>query len=179
MENMQNITAISPKKEELPSILLSSGAQLRSTGFNKKELYSEIDIEANPEKVWRILSDFASFPDWNPFMRSVKGELSVGKKLIVRLQPTGSNGTTFKPTVLEADRNHEIRWIGHLLIPGLFDGEHILEIVPLDGGKRVHFIQREHFGGLLLPFLSGMLRKDTSRGFVEMNKALKERAERP
>jgi hypothetical protein len=176
---MRNITTISPNKEGFPSKLLSSGARLRSTGFNKKELYSEIDIEANPEKVWRVLSDLASFPDWNPFMRSIKGELVVGKKLVVRLQPTGARGMTFKPTILTADRNHEIRWIGHLLIPGLFDGEHILEIVPLDGGKSVRFVQREKFGGLLLPFLSGMLTKDTSRGFVEMNKALKERAERP
>jgi hypothetical protein len=158
--------------------LLSSKAELRSTGFNKKELYSEIEIEANPEKVWRILSDFSSYPDWNPLMRSIHGELVVGKRLVVRLQPTGSRGTTFKPTVLTVDQNHEIRWIGHLLISGLFDGEHILEISPLDDSKLVKFVQRENFSGLLLPFLSGMLRNDTARGFVEMNKALKERAEK-
>jgi len=155
---------------------LSSKAELRNTGFNKKELYSEIEIEADSEKVWGILSDFSSYPDWNPFMRSIKGELAVGKKLVVLMQPTGSRGTTFKPTVLTADRNHEIRWIGHLLVPGLFDGEHILEINPLEGGKRVRFVQHEKFSGLLLPLLSGMLRNDTARGFVEMNKALEERA---
>jgi len=157
--------------------LLSSKAELRNTGFNKKELYSEIEIGADSEKVWGILSDFSSYPDWNPFMRSIKGELAVGKKLVVLMQPTGSRGTTFKPTVLTADRNREIRWIGHLLIPGLFDGEHILEINPLEGGKRVRFVQHEKFSGLLLPFVSGMLRNDTTRGFAEMNKALKERAE--
>ena len=157
--------------------MLSSKAELRNTGFNKKELYSEIEIGADSEKVWGILSDFSSYPDWNPFMRSIKGELAVGKKLVVLMQPTGSRGTTFKPTVLTADRNREIRWIGHLLIPGLFDGEHILEINPLEGGKRVRFVQHEKFSGLLLPFVSGMLRNDTTRGFAEMNKALKERAE--
>jgi hypothetical protein len=121
--------------------------------------------------------DFSTYPDWNPFMRSVKGEPSVGGKLQVKLQPSGAKGMTFKPTVLTMDRNHEIRWIGHLLFPGLFDGEHILEIQPIDGGKRVIFVQRELFAGVFLPFLSGMIRKDTARGFVEMNKALKERAE--
>jgi hypothetical protein len=156
---------------------LSSGAELRGTGFNKKELYSEIQIDANPEVVWRLLSDFASYPDWNPFMRSIAGELAVGKKLTVRLQPSGGRGTTFKPTLKVVERNHEIRWLGRLLFPGLFDGEHILEIQPLDGGKRVKFVQRELFGGLLLPILTGMLGNDTARGFVEMNHALKQSIE--
>ncbi len=111
-------------------------------------------------------------------MRSIKGELVVGKKLVVHLQPTGSRGTTFKPTVLTLDQNHKIRSIGHLVIPGLFDGEHILEINPVEGGTSVKFVQHEKFSGLLLPLLSGMLRNDTTRGFLEMNKALKERAER-
>ncbi len=52
------------------------------------------------------------------------------------------------------------------------------EIQPIDGGKSVKFIQRERFSGLLLHLLTGMLKNDISRGFVEMNKALKERAEK-
>jgi hypothetical protein len=154
-----------------------TGAELREIGFNKKELYSEIDIDASSETVWKILSDFVSYPQWNPFMRSIKGDLRKGGKLTVLLQPSGSRGTTFNPTVLTVDPNRELRWIGHLFFPGLFDGEHILEIQSLDEGKRVRFIQRELFGGIFLPFLTGMLRKDTSRGFTEMNRALKQRAE--
>jgi len=152
-----------------------SKAELRKIGFNRKELSSQIEINASPEKVWEVLSDFASYPEWNPFMRKISGDLKVGGRLEVFLQPSGARGFTFKPKVLDADRNHKIRWVGHLLFPGLFDGEHILEIQPLDG--KVRFIQRELFGGLFLPLLSGMLRKDTSRGFVEMNNALKERSE--
>jgi hypothetical protein len=41
----------------------------------------------------------------------------------------------------------------------------------------VRFIQRERFKGLLLPFLSKILDRDTQRGFNEMNQALKLRAE--
>jgi len=175
---MLNISAMKANNGTVSgSSKLSVGAQLRNIGFNRKELYSEIEIEANPEKVWRILSDFASFPNWNPFMRSIKGDLEVGKKLTVFIQPSGARGLSMKPTVLAADRNHELRWIGHFGVPGLFDGEHILHIELLEGGKRVKFIQRELFGGILLPFLTGMLRNDTARGFAEMNLALKQRAE--
>jgi hypothetical protein len=141
-----------------------------------KELRSEIEVNASPERVWRILTDFASFPQWNPFMRRASGEVMKGAKLEVNMQPTGARSMTFRPTVLNVESNHELRWLGRLWIPGLFDGEHILTIEQL-GENHVRFVQREIFRGLLVPFLSRSLDKDTKRGFDEMNKALKVRAE--
>jgi hypothetical protein len=44
------------------------------------------------------------------------------------------------------------------------------------GEGRVHFVQREVFRGLLVPFLGG-LAAATRRGFEEMNSALKARSE--
>jgi uncharacterized protein YndB with AHSA1/START domain len=34
-----------------------------------KELHTEIEIDASAERVWDILTDFASYPQWNPFIR--------------------------------------------------------------------------------------------------------------
>jgi hypothetical protein len=92
------------------------------------------------------------------------------------MQPSGANGMTFRPTVLKSEPNRELRWIGHLLIPGLFDGEHIFTIEPL-GPNRVRFVQREIFTGLLVPLFARGLDTDTQRGFEEMNQALKVQAE--
>jgi hypothetical protein len=83
---------------------------------------------------------------------------------------------TFRPTVLSVEPNRELRWLGRLLIPGLFDGEHIFEIEPA-GMDRVRFTQREVFRGLFVPLLARSLDRDTRRGFEEMNRALKVRAE--
>ena len=66
--------------------------------------------------------------------------------------------------------------IESLLVPGLFDGEHIFSIEPLDE-NRVRFVQREKFSGLLVPLFARSLERDTKRGFDEMNKALKARVE--
>ncbi len=99
-----------------------------------------------------------------------------GERLDVLMQPSGARGMTFSPTVLNVEADRELRWIGHLFVPGLFDGEHIFTIEPLGTG-RVHFTQREIFTGVLVPLLSRMLDTDTERGFEEMNKALKARAE--
>ena len=77
--------------------------------------------------------------------------------------------------MLETEPGKEIRWVGRVLVPGLFDGEHYFKIEPLEDGK-VRFIQGEKFTGVLVPFMSGLI--DSAKiGFEEMNVALKERAE--
>jgi hypothetical protein len=141
-----------------------------------KELHTEIEIEASAERVWGLLTDFASYPQWNPFIRSISGQPAAGERLEVRIEPPGRRGMTFKPEVLNAEPNRELRWLGHLLVPGVFDGEHSLAIQPL-GEARVRFVQRETFRGLLLPLFARSLDNNTQRGFEEMNRALKERAE--
>ena len=141
-----------------------------------KELRSEIEIQASAERVWQLLTDFASFPQWNPFIRKASGTIRVGERLEVYIQPSGASGMTFRPTVLTAEPNRELRWLGHLLISGLFDGEHSFTIEPL-GESRVRFTQREVFTGLLVPLFARGLDTDTRRGFEEMNQALKARAE--
>jgi hypothetical protein len=143
-----------------------------------KELHSEVEINAPAERVWQLLTDFTSYPRWNPFIRSISGEPTTGERLEVRIEPPDGRGMTFKPTVLNAEPNRELRWLGHLLVPGLFDGEHSLAIQPLEE-NRVRFIQSETFRGLLVPLFSRSLDNNTHRGFEEMNRALKEQAEAP
>jgi hypothetical protein len=83
---------------------------------------------------------------------------------------------TFKPTVLKFDINKEFRWLGHLIMPGLFDGEHIFELIDNEDGTTT-FIQREQFRGVLITLFKNMLDVNTKQGYELMNKALKERVE--
>lgn len=48
-----------------------------------KEIKTEILINATPEKVWSILTSFDNYPNWNPFIKSIKGEAKVGNKIKV------------------------------------------------------------------------------------------------
>lgn len=140
-----------------------------------KELRSEIDIDAPAERVWAALTDFEALPEWNPFLRRVSGRLEEGERIEVVLQPPGRKAATFRPTLLRVLPGRELRWVGHVGIPGIFDGEHAFLIEPL-GPDRVHFTQQEFFRGVLRPFLGSLLR-DTERGFAAMNAALKTKAE--
>ncbi len=142
-----------------------------------KELRTEIEIAASPETVWAILTDFAAFPQWNPFIREASGEQKVGGKLRIRVVPSGGKGIVFKPTVLAFETNRELRWRGRLGIPGLFDGEHGFTLEPVEGG-RTRLTQGEVFTGVLVPLLARSLDDGTKKGFEAMNLALKERAEK-
>ena len=152
---------------------MSSGMTLRDV----REVRSEIVIDAPPERVWAVLTDFAAYPEWNPFIRRISGELREGAKLEVRIAPPGARATTFKPTVRALERNRELRWLGRLLVPGIFDGEHSLLIEPRERG-RSRFVMSERFSGLLVGFFKGTLAK-TEVGFEQMNAALKARVEQP
>jgi len=142
-----------------------------------KEVFSEIEIQASAERVWRVLNDFASYPEWNPFIRRIKGQPKEGKRLKVYIEPPGAKGRTFRPKVLKAEPKRELRWLGRLLIPGLFDGDHIFTIEHI-GSERVRFVQREIFSGLLVSFLAHGLDMKIRVGFEQMNQALRLRAER-
>ncbi len=138
------------------------------------ELRTEIEIDAPAERVWAVLTDFERFPDWNPFIRSIRGQALVGSRLDVLLGASGMRPMRFRPTVKAVVPNRELRWLGRLRLPRLFDGEHIFQIEPL-GPTRTRFVQRERFRGLFVPLLARSLNRDARRGFEEMTRALRER----
>jgi hypothetical protein len=142
-----------------------------------RELYSEIEIHASAERVWHLLTDFPRLPEWNPFMQRAEGQVKPGEKIEVYLQPPNGSGMAFKPMLTKVEPHRELRWLGHLILPGLFDGEHIFVIEAL-APNRVRFIQREEFKGLLAPLMLRWVGENTRRGFEAMNQALKAEAEK-
>jgi hypothetical protein len=140
------------------------------------EIKTEIEIESTPERIWAILTDLPAYSKWNPFIRSAEGVVEKGQRLEVLIQPVGAKAMIFRPTVLEAIPSHEFRWLGHFLIPGIFDGEHYFQIVAIDS-NRVRFIHGEKFSGLLVGFAMSNLEGATKNGFKAMNEALKLQAE--
>ncbi|MFA5835165.1 MAG: SRPBCC domain-containing protein [Bacteroidota bacterium] len=148
-----------------------------STVVSAKEIRTEILIQAPPEKVWAILTDFNRYAEWNPFIRSVTGEVAVGKEITILLAPPESSEMTFSPTILAFEPNKELRWLGHFWFTGLFDGEHTFELID-NGNGTTTFKQSEDFGGILVPFFSTKLDVNTVNGFKLMNEKLKELAEK-
>lgn len=140
-----------------------------------RELTTQIEFEGTPQEVWDVLADLPAYAEWNPFIKKIDGEAKTGAKLEVRMEPEGERAMTFRPTVLSAEPGRELKWLGHLLVPGIFDGEHRWLIEDAGSGK-VRFTQSERFGGILVPFLWKKLRDGgTAKGFRAMNEALARR----
>ena len=136
---------------------------------------SQIIIGTPLARVWGVLTDFASYPTWNPFVRAISGDLQIGSRLVVRIAPSGGEGMVFKPIVTEVRETAVLEWLGHLIVPGIFDGRHRFELAQLSDGT-TSFTQTETFSGIMIPFVTSML-KDTERGFGAFNEALKIRSE--
>ena len=137
-----------------------------------KHIKTTIRIHADKDSIWQILTDFDRYPEWNPFINELSGEVKVGNQIMVKLQ-----GMTFKPLVLAFTKNKEFRWLGHLLFKGLFDGEHKFYLTDMGDGTTL-FEQSESFKGILVRLFAKRLDKDTKSGFEQMNMALKDIAEK-
>lgn len=139
-----------------------------------KEVRTEIEINAGPEKVWKILTDFEKYYQWNPFINRIIGQAKVGGKIEIYIETPGGKNRKYGPTVTKVEEGRELRWLGKSL---LLNGEHIFTIEQLQA-EGVRFVHREVFDGLLASIFGKSLDTDVKLGFEEMNRALKERAER-
>lgn len=144
--------------------------------FSIQEIHTEITIDAASNRVWSHLVGFKQYPEWNPFITKISGELTEGAQIAVTIQPPGGDPMDFEPTLLVVKNDEELRWIGRVLMPGVFDGEHYFTIEEISDGS-VRFIQGEKFKGILALLLWGSVEPGTKQGFQAMNKALKERVE--
>jgi hypothetical protein len=139
------------------------------------ELRAEVEISAPVSHVYRVLTDFEHYPEWNPFITAISGKLLSGQELSVEMSLPEGKTHVLKPRLTQVADNSELRWRGHFLFPALLDVEHFFRLSER-GESLTHVVQGENFSGWLLRFAATTLTQ-TARGFVYMNQALKKRAE--
>jgi hypothetical protein len=142
-----------------------------------KEVRSEIEINSYPESVWKILTDFATYDQWNPFINKIIGLPTEGSKIDIYIETPSGKNRKYSPRITKVEEGRELRWFGKSSLPGFLNAEHIFTIEELQP-ESVRFIQREVFDGLLTRLFGKGLDRDVMQGFQDMNDALKKRAER-
>jgi hypothetical protein len=142
----------------------------------RRLIKTETIIKADPERVWAEMTDFASFPDWNPFVRKAQGRLEPGEQLKIQLRLDHGLPMTFRPRVTVVEPGRELRWLATLGRPGVFDVDRAFQITPHDGG--VMFVMSEECTGWLTPVLFATnLEAQLYRGYDAFNEALRKRTE--
>ncbi len=142
-----------------------------------RTIAAEVEVDAPPERVWEVLTDFAAYPEWNPFMFSVEGAAETGAHLQIAMQRRGGMVLRFRARVVVSDPPRELAWSGEGLkghLPGLVRGERRVVIDPL-ANDRSRLRMRTTFSGLLAPLMGWLERY--REAFAEMELALKVRAE--
>lgn len=140
-----------------------------------RTLQTDVVIDASPAEVWAVLVDLERYGQWNPFIVELRGEAVVGARLRARMAPPGGRKMALRPRVTEVRPGEALEWLGHVGVPGLFDGRHRFELRPAGAGTL--FRQREVFTGVLVPALARNIDGPTRRGLEAMNEALKGRVE--
>jgi hypothetical protein len=135
-----------------------------------------VDINAPKQLVWDVLTDFATYPKWNPYTK-IEGTAQVGTKLTVHMGASGGRGTAFKPTVLAATPDDELRWLGKLGFGGIADGEHFFILDRnVDGSTRM--THGERYSGALVSLMKPFLKRQRNQsGYENFNRVLKQRVE--
>lgn len=138
---------------------------------------TEIEIEGTAQEVFIIFTNTDNYSKWNPFFKSIKGQMNEGSVIEIFMQPAGEKGMTIIRKITRYHPYTELCWAGALIHKSLFAGEYSIKIEELKD-NRVKFKHCEEFRGLLIPLLKTKLNKEIRKGFEEMNKALKECVEK-
>jgi len=107
--------------------------------------------------VWQVLTGFASYDQWHPFMR-IEGLAVAGTKLAVDMSAHGEHGMTFHPRVASALPGHELRRVARLGLSAIIDAEHYFVLTTNDDGT-THLEQGEHFSGALVALARGSAKR--------------------
>jgi hypothetical protein len=142
----------------------------------RRQIVTYIDIQASPEEVWRHLTDFAAYTEWNPFIAGIEGEARAGSRLTVTMHLQRGKAMVFRPSVKAAEPGKKLVWQGRTIMPGLLDSEHSF-VIEDKGDGTCRFVQSESFTGFLVPYLPRSMAEQTTLGFDLLNKVLKERVE--
>lgn len=108
-------------------------------------------IAAQPEAIWRLLTDAARFPTWNSTVSRIDGEIKLGERLALKV-PISER--TFKPKVTELVPNERMTWSDGAA--PMFKGVRTFTLSPNADGT-TDFSMSEELRGVMLPMIKGSL----------------------
>ena len=130
----------------------------------------EIEIAANPDVVWQVLTEIDRWPSWNPQVRSasLEGSLDEGSRFRWKAGPG-----TIRSTITQIDQPRKVAWTGRTFS---IKAIHVYLLEPRDGTTLVK--TQESYEGLVARVFRGQLQKTLDQALAEGLRHLKVEAER-
>jgi len=143
-----------------------------ATAF-RMECAVSISIKATPERIWALLTNADEFPKWNSTVTSLRGPITKGTKLELRVPLAPKR--VFKPRVTELDASTK-RMVWSDGAAPMFKGVRTYTLTNNANGT-TEFAMVEVFRGLMLPMIKGSL-PDFAPAFATYADDLKREAEK-
>ena len=133
-------------------------------------------VDAPAERVWEVISDLPSYPEWNPFVVSCRSTLAPGDPIAMRVRIFAQFAQPQREVILEHEPG---RWLCYGLAPsrlGALASRRSHEVTPL-AAARTRYVSRFALSGWLAPLVKWLLGARLQAGFAAMSAALAARAE--
>ncbi|MEM7803067.1 MAG: SRPBCC domain-containing protein, partial [Chloroflexota bacterium] len=149
--------------------------RIEETASDTLHIHTEIEIDAAPETVWAILTDWEKLPEWSNSLVGLKGDFRLGGQVTVTVKlGIGQLTRDLKHKLIVFEDGRTFGWSDPFL-PGMLD-KHLYSVEPIAGGKS-RFVQTDQVTGLGKYILGRPVARTNMRTYIEFNRALKRRAE--
>lgn len=145
-------------------------------GRDVREIKTEVQIAAPIEQVWKTLTEFNDWKDWNPTIILAEGNVFVDSKLNITINGNGKGDANFQPIILELDAPNNFRWRANMMADFIFRNDRVFILTEKESGT--HLIHKEEFSGMMVPVMWKMFQDFVGPSLEKMNEALKEKLER-
>jgi len=149
------------------------------TVLNDTTIVSEtVEIDAPQDFVWSVLTDYPSYPEWNPYTVRVEATLAIGGRVGLHLPDPGNPGQTFENvewmSVIEAP--HHLQYNTGTELPGI----HAVRDQWVEdlGDSRSSYRTTDVFTGEIAKLVFDLQGAWVTDGFNATAHALKARAEK-
>lgn len=150
--------------------------EVKKVKSSHRTVYTEIIIDATPEQVWEVLTDFDSYPKWAIFFKGMTGEIKDKGKVVATFQMNPKKDKTTQVDHTISYKEGKMFGWSEKTIMGIIDNHKF--IVEDAGNGKTRFIQSDEFkkGGTWL--MGGYLSKLMGKKYPEFNRSLKSEVEK-
>lgn len=135
-----------------------------------KSVHDEILIDANPEKIWSVLTNTDEYPTWNPVMELIEGEVKTGQKVKYRFTQSPGKSYDIATTVAMVAPNKMLNQKGGMPFILSFNHKYTLH----EEGSQTRLIIHEDYKGIGVNFWNP---KDVEKAYQHLNQAIKHKVE--
>ena len=139
-------------------------------------IQTEIEIKAKQEEVWKVFTDFSSYPEWNVYSKKIIGD-PMSFLPFIGIDYTASG--IYAPYLFISDiivYSHRFQFKAWGTINQVFSDVHNFVFIPIENHSTL-FKHEAKLDGLLISLTPSKVFEEVKVNHEQMNQALKRRVE--